>query len=264
MPTVRFTHPSLDTDLVIETGANEITWGYNLNTVSYPTYAGEVVQVLSVNIDDLEIVGEVKSYTKMEEIFRWFLLYMQKATQGNGGDAYIEYPVKMEYPHRGWTMFIKPKSLPALRYGRDVVIPSWQVSAHVEDPDPEQRTLAIDHAINGDVENWKARVSANIGFRQASPFSDPQAVITKEEATLYPKAKDLQGIKVENTDTAWSQDDIDELLDGVGKQMTEMFKSLMGGSYKDIIEAAGLGTEVSSPAKGGSGSDNSESEKPGH
>src|SRR5687768_5528619 len=37
----------------------EVNWTYNLNTQTYPTYAGEVIQVLSVNIDKLTIQGQL-------------------------------------------------------------------------------------------------------------------------------------------------------------------------------------------------------------
>jgi hypothetical protein len=244
MPEIIFSHPDISHTLSVETGANNFTWAYNLNTIAYPTYAGEVVQVLSVNIDNLILEGEVKSYAKMEQIYRWFLLYMQKATQGHGGDAYVEYPVKMEYPHRGWTMWIKPITLPALRYGRDVVVPTWQLQAHIDDPDPEQRELTINHAMDGSVENWRNRVSANIGFRQANPFSDPLAVLTKEEAKLYPRAVDIAGLKVEGSGDPM-QSDLRDALSGLAKQMQTMFDSLLQGAYKDIIEA----NESSGPSK---------------
>jgi hypothetical protein len=76
MPTVRFSHPTIDaikSPLRISTGANEITWGYGLNYQTYPTYGGEVTQILSAYTDDLVIQGDVSSYSKMEEIYEWFL-----------------------------------------------------------------------------------------------------------------------------------------------------------------------------------------------
>lgn len=250
-----FTHPQIDRALVVKTGANNISWAYNLNTVAYPTYAGEVVQVLSCNIDNLQIDGEVRSYAEMEEIYKWFLIYMQKATQGSGGDNYVGAPVKMEYPHRGWTLYIKPIQLPALHYGRDVVVPTWSMSAHIEDPDPEMRDLAIDNSPGsqyaGEVENFRARISANIGFRRANPFSDPIATITKEENELYSNTGiDLAGIKVMG-----SKDDPDEPdLTGLAKQMQDMFKSLLEGTYQDLIDTYGL-KDVSGPASKKSKSD---------
>lgn len=245
MPEIIFTHPEIDDTLVVSTGANQISWAYNLNTVNYPTYAGEVVQVLSCNIDNLQIEGDIRSYAEMEGIYTWFLEYMQKATQGLRGARYVDAPVKMEYPHRGWTLFIKPIQLPSMRYGREIVVPSWSMQAHIEDPDPVQRELTIDHAINGDIENFKSRVTANIGFRQANPFSDPLAVITKEESTLYPKAKDIVGLKVEGSETQ-TDPDWDTAIQGLAKQATDMFNALLTGDFKDLVAVYGF-ENVSGP-----------------
>lgn len=253
MPTshhILFSHPNVDDILTITTGANQVSWAYNLNTVSYPTYAGEVVQVLSVNIDNLRIEGDVHSYKKMEQVYRWFLRYFQVATQGAGGVNYSESAVKMEYPHRGWTLYIKPIQLPQLRYGRDVVVPSWSMVAHIEDPDPEQRALAIDHAINGDVENFRARVTADIGFRRNNPFSDPLAVISEQEAKLYPKAKDIVGIKV-GGDKPVKDPNWGEALQGLAKQMNDQFQALLNGKFEDLLEAQGI-DKASGPTKGAS------------
>src|SRR3954464_14172738 len=113
MPTILFEHPNIDNALSVETGANDISWSYNLNTQAYPTYGGEVVQVLSTNIQNLTIQGEVRSYEKMEEIYQWFLEYMMIVTQGIGDkQGYVETPVTMTYPHRGWQMAIRPLQLP--------------------------------------------------------------------------------------------------------------------------------------------------------
>jgi hypothetical protein len=241
-----FSHPDVDADigsLTITTGMNRVSWAYNLNTQAYPTYAGEVVQILSCNIDNLQIEGDVRSYAEMEAIYRWFLLYMQKATQGAGGDSYVEKAVKLEYPHRGWTMFIKPIQLPALRYGRDVVVPSWSMQAHVVNPDPEQAELSIDNAVGvaGQIENFEARVSADIGFRRSNPFSDPLATITQEENKLYPGASDIAGIKVQGSGQAAG--DLGVALQGLAKQMQSMFEALMSGDVKDLIQSSDVGSK---------------------
>jgi len=233
---VIFTHPQIDYALTINTGANRISWSYNLNTQSYPTYAGEVVQVLSCNIDNLTIEGDVRTYSEMEGIYRWFLLYMQKATQGDGADNFVGSPVKMEYPHRGWTLYIKPIALPAMQYGRDVVVPTWALQAHIEDPDPEMRDLAIDHGVNGEVDNWRNTITANIGFRQANPFSDPMAVITREEKDLYYANKDLdEGLRVVG-ETGQDKPDWGKALQGLSKQMNSMYEAMITGDYTELFQ----------------------------
>lgn len=233
MPEIQFSHTLINRTLTVSTGANQISWGYNLNTQSYPTYGGEVVQVLSTNIDDLQVTGEIRLYKEMEEIYRWFLEYMQLATQGPGSspqDGYREEAVVMKYPERGWTLSIQPKSLPSMTYGRDVVIPSWTLIAAIKDPDPAMSDLTLDSAVNGDVANWQGTVSADIGFRQSNPFSDPQGTITTEEKALFPNAPN----QVANGKTV---NDSGTQLTGLAKQMQGAFNSLLStGNLADIFE----------------------------
>lgn len=75
MPTVgygshqlEFYHPEVGY-LRVNTGADRMAWGYSLNTAVYPTYAGEVVQILSCYIDNLEITGSIQTYADLEEIY---------------------------------------------------------------------------------------------------------------------------------------------------------------------------------------------------
>lgn len=45
--------------LALRMNPNEVSWTYNLNTQSYDTYGGQVIQVLSINIDNLVISGQL-------------------------------------------------------------------------------------------------------------------------------------------------------------------------------------------------------------
>src|SRR4051794_31156530 len=79
-----FTHPNVrsGTPLTVTTGADMIRWTYTLNTANWPTYGGEVVQILSVAIDDVNIQGTCRNYAEMENIYAYFLEFVQIATQG--------------------------------------------------------------------------------------------------------------------------------------------------------------------------------------
>lgn len=257
MPDIIFTHPNINRSLVVETGANDISWSYDLNTQAYPTYGGEVVQVLSVSINEITIQGEVKSYAKMEEIYRWFLEYMQSATQGyRGASGYNESAVTMTYDHRGWSMSIQPIQLPNMRYGREVIIPEWQLVAHVVVPDPETQQLSIDNGIGslvgGDLDFFKKSISADIGFRSQNPFSDPNGLITPEENALYGKDGLPTGVHVEGEKLADSVAALDakNALTNIGKQMSAMFAKLVNGQVDDIFHALQetIGGEASQPA----------------
>lgn len=177
MANVKFSHPLIDKtegSLRITTGANQITWGYGLNTAVYPTYGGEVVQVLSAYTDDLTIGGDVKTYAQMEHIYHWFLKYMQIATQGEvGGVHFNEAPVTMYYPLRGWKLKIRPTSLPGFRYGREVVAPTWQLQASVAEEDPAMTAMTLDEASKRGFDF--TRLHAGIGYDNENPFTDPAA-----------------------------------------------------------------------------------------
>src|SRR5271170_2407716 len=69
--------------LVITTGLDEVGWAYALNIATFPTYGGEVVQILSVYIDDMEAEGTVRTYEEAEAIYTFFMKYFTVATQGS-------------------------------------------------------------------------------------------------------------------------------------------------------------------------------------
>jgi hypothetical protein len=188
MPEVIFQHEALQDNLVVP-HINEVTWAYNLNVQTYPTYAGEVVQILSCYIDNIVVQGDLKTYGKMEDVYRWFLRYMHIATQGQTGldeDAvgqykYNEAPVKMTYPHRNWVFYLHPVQLPGFAYGRDIVVPQWQLQAAISSiyqpsRDAEIATMSLDDAVGklGD-DNGFTDLRGRIGYRKENPFSDPNA-----------------------------------------------------------------------------------------
>jgi hypothetical protein len=262
MPDLMFTHKSVPGTLVVDTGANDISWAYNLNTQAFPTYGGEVIQVLSANIDNITITGEVRSYAQMEQIYDWFLRYMQVATQGYRDEGgYDESPVLMQYPHRGWTMKIKPISLPQMRYGREVIVPEWQLEAAMVQPDIEQLHLTLDTGVgslvSGDVDNFK-KITGNVGYRIGNPFSDPHGLLTREEANLYygsvtssdlPEGMHVQGEKgADEVDTESSA----KASQGLGKQMNDSLQKLLGGKFQDIFGrmSEAIGAEASKPITG--------------
>lgn len=172
MPAVTFYHPDVtpNPDLTVHTGANQITWGYGLNTQTTPTYGGEVVQILSAYIDDLEISGDVGTYGKAEEIYTWFLKYMQIASQGGtGAGKFIETPIRFQYPERGWTLDIRVTELPGFRQATEIVAPSWQIKAAVVEGDPSMERLTRDTVVNGFNFN---RLHGGIGYDDDNPFTN--------------------------------------------------------------------------------------------
>jgi hypothetical protein len=148
-----FTHPQVGT-LIVSVNPDSIQWAYNLNTVTFPTYKGEVVQILSVFIDDLTIEGELSSQREMENIYAFFAQYMTIASQGHGGNTpggtfYDQNPMTLHYLPRNWSFKIQPKSAPGFAYGLEIIAPQWGIVAHVVDD-------------SGDVEAIKDLIAAQV------------------------------------------------------------------------------------------------------
>src|SRR5271165_7674191 len=124
--------------LIIETGMDEVSWAYRLNIAKYPTYGGEVVQILSAFIDDMTLTGTVRTYSEAERIYSFFIEYMSIATQGPSENAkehehYEQVPMIMTYAPRNWRMEIQPLQLPGFMYSLETVAPKWALVAHVVD-----------------------------------------------------------------------------------------------------------------------------------
>jgi hypothetical protein len=176
-----FTHPQVRNGgpLVITTGADSIKWSYSLNTVSYPTYGGEVVQILSVAINDVNVMGTCRSYAQMEDIYSYFLEFVQIVTQGRGSDptagvsSYNQQPMTMQYVNRDWTFKIVPRALPEFRKGREVVAPEWRMSAYMVDDSYDlqelQDLVRMGYSLHGE----EFELTGGIGYTAANPFSDP-------------------------------------------------------------------------------------------
>lgn len=185
-----FTHPKMSGNaLKVRTKPDSIFWGYGLNTANYPTYGGEVVQILSCYIDDLTVKGMVGTYAELEKIYSWFITFMHLATQGEKGHgSYNTDPVVMHYPERGWTFDIIPKSLPGFKYGRDVVAPEWTMIAAVKEPDEKFKSLLLQNVEEeirkseqfGEKELF-GKVTAGIGYSKTNPFQNPDAQVVKKE-----------------------------------------------------------------------------------
>lgn len=202
MPTLSFEHPELGAGPVLDHGATEITWSYNMNAVTFPTYGGEVIQILSVNIGDLSMTGQFTSYKEMEDFYKWFINYMQVASQGRGGhqrpgiSSYNQHPITFHYPHRGWQIEIMPTQLPGFQQGRDVVVPTWRLQAFVMDAQDDVARIEDLIRDNIDLEGLaKEEASFNltgkIGFIENNPWSNP---FPDDEKTFDPdRTKEVWG-----------------------------------------------------------------------
>lgn len=225
---ISFQHEYAGT-LVIDNGLDDAQWGYNLNTVTFPTYGGEVVQVLSVYIDDLTLMGTCATYKQIEAIYGYFATYFQSATQGkqpnniagdvaNGG-SYNRYPVFFSYPHRNWYFKIFPKMVPGFHIGREVVTPTWQLTAHVVDDSPDLalikdgiKAIATQGKLpDGGTLSINGEISPTQGNPDTDPFQTYTAGIAQQQATIQ-KYSDYYNSLL----PAYAQGDFSALTGGIG------------------------------------------------
>jgi hypothetical protein len=221
MPAIHFSHPAIKDSLTVQVGIEQCSWGYGMNAVTYPTYGGEVVQILSVYVDDLTLGGTVATYEQMEGIYGWFLDYMEKATQGSEGTgSYNTDPIQIFYPFRGWTWEAYPESLPGFAYGREIVAPTWQLTCKVHEADDAVTGITLQAAQDG-----LARIPLGIGYEEANPFSDPMA--------------DKQFKNKEDLDKFW-EDATDKFAKLIPSYMDGDYESLLGdiGSKPAFLKAS--------------------------
>lgn len=175
MAKVTFSHPDMPEDLHIAVKPNQIEWSYGLNVANFPTYGGEVVQILSAYIDDMTVTGNVRTYSEIENIYSWFINYIQRATVGETGTGrYNVKPVTFSYFERGWVFKIYPTGMPGFKYGRDVVTPEWQLKAAVVDPAQDLLNVIVGNAAQEEELRLFGKATGGIGFEPHNPFSDPE------------------------------------------------------------------------------------------
>lgn len=185
---VEFEHRDIGT-LRVYTGMDSIGWGYSLNIAEWNTYAGQVIQILSCYVENVQVTGTLQSYADLEAVTSYFLSYFQVASQGDnrnpipGKTSYNQEPMTMRYPHRGWEFKIMPQSFPSFRIGRDVVAPPWRVTAFIvddsEDIEELNELVLKEVEINAHLDTDDKSLDTNFGltgvirFVDENPFSDP-------------------------------------------------------------------------------------------
>lgn len=116
--------------LVIETGADEITWGYGMNVTRTPTYGGEVVQILSMYADKLVIKGVCQHYGKQRQIYQFFQRYMGYVSGASGKKRRQGY-LQFTYEPRNWDFLIMVTEAPDMTLATDIAAPEWRIAAEI-------------------------------------------------------------------------------------------------------------------------------------
>lgn len=94
--------------LRFRTNPNSITWEYNLKTNVEETYGGQVIQVLSTNIDNLKVTADAGNggWAYLESVALFFrdMLFDQREGRGQPG--------VFRYPNRGWELKVFALNFP--------------------------------------------------------------------------------------------------------------------------------------------------------
>lgn len=103
--------------LRFRTDPNSVTWEYNLRTNVEKTYGGQVIQVLSANIDNLRITADAGlggwAYVEHVAVFFRDMLFNQR--EG------LSEPGIFRYPTRGWELKVFAMNFPFKDSVEDVV-----------------------------------------------------------------------------------------------------------------------------------------------
>lgn len=180
-----------------------VSWTYNVNTHVQDTYTGQVIQILSVNIDKITIEGQLGiegpygkkvvrgqikdrdyseqfdytassgKYVGLHAMVEFFREYFAVSTQGADAEItghYAQAPMTVSYgvdthpTSRLWPQII-PVSFPSFRRENNNFAPEWRVEAHVLEADPKIKPEATQKVLE--------RLRQGIGYKVANPFSDP-------------------------------------------------------------------------------------------
>ncbi len=255
MPEVHFWHEFIEggKPLVIETGIDEVAWSYRLNTASFPTYGGEVIQILSVFIDDLKVSGTVAQYDDAERIYRFFMRYFTIATQGASAATsslkYEQKPMVFSYPHRGWVMEIQPLKAPGFTYATETVTPTWQMQAHVVDDSPNvddlKELVSLSAGELGSLENVTAVPHGTNSFKLtgviAPDMGDPaqNPFVAPGKVGLGEKFNPAEGKAV---------------TEGLGKiadYYNHLLPSYLGGDFSNVVTEIGAKPAFGRPTEPG-------------
>jgi hypothetical protein len=216
---------------------DEASWSYNLNVATFPTYGGEVVQILSCNVGELTITGTLPSYRAMERVYSFFAYYLQIATQGRSKDptsgktSYNQKPIKFTYPERGWSFDIIPTALKRFKYGNDIVAPSWGITAHIVDHGNDLHSIkeftesqVLNNFLKSDGEKFD--LEGKIGFLDENPFSGPGTIFGNDfDVNETRKAWEKESDRFNEVIEAYLDSDLEALYDTLASRPASYKKS---------------------------------------
>jgi hypothetical protein len=199
---VTFIHHIAGT-LHLRLAPTSVEWSYKVNTQTTPTFAGEVVQILSIEIDSLSItgrfgregvwgtnvingvatprpLGERRNFKTghgpyangLSQMTEYFRNYFSVASQGRDTAAkgnYDQVPMIVSYSgaidgeESQWSVY--PVSFPSYKRTNVDYAPEWQVQFQVEEADYRITPAEMTKELH--------RLRAEVGYIPSNVFSDP-------------------------------------------------------------------------------------------
>lgn len=221
--TVSFYHPTVGS-LEVRTGIDDISWGYNLNTANYATYGGEVVQILSCYVDDLEVHGTIRNYTELEAVYSYFLNYIRGVSADGVRD---DTPMSFDYFHRGWKFKLIVTEAPGYRKARELTVPEWRIRAFIVDDSSTEdlKDIIIEEAqIKAQIGSDDPKFDEHFGlegkvrFVADNPFSDPFTSSGLQFAANKAEALDKIGNYYSSLIPAYLNGDFDTIFGSIGSK----------------------------------------------
>jgi hypothetical protein len=263
MAGVIFSHQSMNA-LVLRLPPTSVNWSFTLNTSVTNTYAGQVVQLLSINFDKLILEGQFgkEGPQGLRDMTDWFRRYFEIASQGtNGLSPYNESPVRVKYEGKldveideartEYDWLVYPISFPSYSRSNQEFAPKWKVEMEVFEP-----SGAIRHAeMNNQLLLLRERF-AGVGYEVYNRFSDPAIANIPEGEAITPGRikseidrlnEDISEVfdHYKNLLPAYDADDIEELLH-LGASVPAVFRKAykrgaQGTSSTGRIGSSGIG-----------------------
>lgn len=201
MTAITFQHPNVGV-LKLRLAPVSISWTYNMNTNVIDTYAGQVIQLLSINFNQLILegrfgkegphgkrirnnrirnrrVGEFRHFKTngrlavgLTQMAEYFQRYFSVASQGRDrfeAGHYDQRPITLRYrgaldsAERKWVVY--PTNFPSFKRSLEDFAPEWRVEFEVVEPDWQIKTTSMNDQIK--------RLRAAVGYQPFSPYSDP-------------------------------------------------------------------------------------------
>lgn len=178
--------------LRFRTDPNSITWDYNLKTNIEETYGGQVVQVLSTNIDNLRVTADAGlggwAYVESVALFFRDMLFDQREGKSEPG--------VFRYPTRGWELKVFALNFP-FKDSLEDVVKEFTMSFKVQED-------VSGIVTSGLIETEMAKLSKGIGYTRNAYNTPAEEMV---DGVYTPKQMDLG--------TADDSDPLDEIEAGL-------------------------------------------------